>query len=1164
MKKTMFFLLGALIASVMPGNGLRAQNVHLNVEVRTLDRTALTGATIYAATSGQAYYVDATHLMPSWTGSALELLPGNYTTSSVLSISTVDGVNVISGNVDSATYAWAVIVATDAANRCYVLGNYSRQTLDTGYFYPAQLMASAVDGNYTNTLLPSNAMVGFSRAAVTDTANNFYSTLDTALVLCADSAVITFSDTVYLANALTINRPVTIRQSGKPIISTFSGAALVNVSNTTLSWFGSAAAVDVDMTAGSGDLFALDHSMLTLRQFSATAPSHPVVASNGSTLTIARTTLGSTANLAAVTLNDSSSATISTLAVTTPLFAEMSNDATGVLAILDSTADANANAIGADAYYRSGNYHRYSRTLAQSTAVANDTVFMARNTAAGTADTIATRSIINLSGDTILGSLYINTTADTVFVFNGNVNYLAGADGATGTVVLDALDSVAVLAPNTLNVEILNGRYLLINPLTGADVTVKGGKYGQDVTSYLAPRHAIVPNTDGDATTFPFMVSEGYRVTFANYNARYGQASYQDSIAIVNTADNRIVPAPSRPTYVGTDTIFSAYFTDSISYATPWNFMNDVLTSDTTLYARWFVYNSATDGRYTVYHHRQDLDGTYPSSLCDSTFGVATLGDSLMVPANIYVGFIPDHMVDTNANLTADTTIHFYYSRGNYQVTFHLNGGSLPTGIDSVQSYLFGESIVYPTATRPGHIHTGWTPMPTTMPAFPIDIYATYTRNSYPLTWSHIDTTVGYNGNVVTDVYATYVDDNNNTVNALLSITDIDGNAVTAARTVGTYTFTAAPVDTNYLLTGNLTTTVTIVPSMVTVSGATVEPVKLFDGTTTATVLTMGTLTQIYGNDDVSVYTTANYDNADAGEGKTITAYYTLMGVDAYNYMLATASQVLTTDGAIVAPITPNPAQGDNGIVVNASGYCSGDASGIQYFLASGIADQYKLDYDQTAHDNGFTDVTWSNITTAGTIDITIPVDAVAQTYNATLTLRNSAHPTYESVPMAVSFLVNLSRNYTMPIFNDVISIVDTCHCIDQSSIKWYHNGIYVGDGPYYQEVGGLTGSYHVTMTINGQNKQTCEQTDLTTIVPELATTQTNVTAYPNPVVDRVSINIENATSFTHTLRVMNVLGMTLVNTTFDGNTTAIDFSGFSHGAYTVSVDGIVVRVIKK
>ena len=134
-----------------------------------------------------------------------------------------------------------------------------------------------------------------------------------------------------------------------------------------------------------------------------------------------------------------------------------------------------------------------------------------------------------------------------------NVNYLAGADGATGTVVLDALDSVAVLAPNTLNVEILNGRYLLINPLTGADVTVKGGKYGQDVTSYLAPRHAIVPNPDGDATTFPFMVSEGYRVTFANYNARYGQAGYQDSIAIVNTADNRIVPAPSRPTYVGTD-----------------------------------------------------------------------------------------------------------------------------------------------------------------------------------------------------------------------------------------------------------------------------------------------------------------------------------------------------------------------------------------------------------------------------------------------------------------------------------------------------------------------------------------------------------------------------------------------------------------------------------
>jgi hypothetical protein len=43
----------------------------------------------------------------------------------------------------------------------------------------------------------------------------------------------------------------------------------------------------------------------------------------------------------------------------------------------------------------------------------------------------------------------------------------------------------------------------------------------------------------------------------------------------------------------------------------------------------------------------------------------------------------------------------------------------------------------------------------------------------------------------------------------------------------------------------------------------------------------------------------------------------------------------------------------------------------------------------------------------------------------------------------------------------------------------------------------------------------------------------------------------------------MNVMGVTLVNTTFEGNTTMVDFSRFGAGSYTVSVDGVVARVIK-
>ena len=53
-----------------------------------------------------------------------------------------------------------------------------------------------------------------------------------------------------------------------------------------------------------------------------------------------------------------------------------------------------------------------------------------------------------------------------------------------------------------------------------------------------------------------------------------------------------------------------------------------------------------------------------------------------------------------------------------------------------------------------------------------------------------------------------------------------------------------------------------------------------------------------------------------------------------------------------------------------------------------------------------------------------------------------------------------LSKDYIRPIFNDVITIVDTCDCINQESVVWFHNGEEVGSGPYYQQEGGLDGIY--------------------------------------------------------------------------------------------------------
>lgn len=1154
------------MASAMPGIGLRAQNVHLNIDVYSLDRTALTSATIYAVTPGQSYCVDAAHVMPAWSGSALSLAGGNYNASSTLAINSVGGDYYVTGNVDRATYNWAIVVVTDAANRCYVLGNANRQKLDTGYFAPDTLLSHAVDGTLNASLNPVTNMIGTVRPGVSDDAGHYYSNFGQAVALCGDYAVLTLMDTVRLTAPVTISRSLTLRQQGKPVVSSCAVTAggLINIQNSNVMWYGNSIATDIDASAGTGDLFMLDNSMLALRQIGVSAAARPIVANNGSLVSLVGVTLASASANEAVTINDSSSATISTLTVSTPVFAQMGADATGTLTILDSIAAVNAAGIGADAYYRAGNYRKYYRTLSQTAAVANDTVFLARSTAGGDYDTIRNRCVVNLGGNTVRGWLYVDNNTDTVFLLNGNVNYLGGTASATGTLVINGLDSVATLAPQNLNVEILDGRFLVVNPLTGANVTIKGGKYAQHVASYLAPHYAIIPNPDADVVPFTYKVFEGYSVRFRNFNGRgntLANGDWNDSIVVITTADNRIVPAPSRPTYVGVDTIFSAYFTDT-TYTTPWNFLNDVLNSDTVLWAKWYIFNSATDARYTVYHHRQRLDGTYPISFCDTTHGVSALGDSLIVPANVYVGFVPDHDFDTTAALADGAIIEFYYALDSFTVTYRLRGGSFPAGIDTVARYAFGAPVAYPTVTRPGYTFLRWSTNLATMPAFNFSTTAIYNRNTYPLTWSHVDSTAAYSASDVTDVYATYVD-NGTTVRALLTITEIGGATVTNPRNVGVYTYTATPVDTNYLLTGNTQTTLVIVPAGVTVSGMAINTAKVYDGNTLATVTAMGTASPVFAGDDVQVMTTARFSDAAIGVGKTITAYFSLTGADAANYALVPPSQVYTTSGAIVAPTVYDVTQGNNGIDVNAGGYCSGDASGVQYYLTSGTPNQYKLTFDQDGHDNGFTDMSWTNITTPGTVDINIPANAAGKEYTAMLILRNSAYPTITSTPIPVVFTVNLSRNYTMPIFSDVISIIDTCHCIDQSSVKWYHNGTYVGDGPYYQEVGGLTGSYHATFNMNGQSKRTCEQTDLVTLVSQAAAA-TKVVVYPNPVVDRVTVSIENPIGFNHTLRVMNVLGMTLVNTTFDGDETVVDFSGFGIGTYTVSVDGTVVRVIKK
>lgn len=72
------------------------------------------------------------------------------------------------------------------------------------------------------------------------------------------------------------------------------------------------------------------------------------------------------------------------------------------------------------------------------------------------------------------------------------------------------------------------------------------------------------------------------------------------------------------------------------------------------------------------------------------------------------------------------------------------------------------------------------------------------------------------------------------------------------------------------------------------------------------------------------------------------------------------------------------------------------------------------------------------------------------------------------------------------------------------------------------------------------------------------------VKAYPNPVVTTTTVTIEGSENWNHSLRVVNLTGVEVLNTTFEGNETTVDMNGYVTGNYMISVDGIVVKVMKK
>ena len=453
---------------------------------------------------------------------------------------------------------------------------------------------------------------------------------------------------------------------------------------------------------------------------------------------------------------------------------------------------------------------------------------------------------------------------------------------------------------------------------------------------------------------------------------------------------------------------------------------------------------------------------------------------------------------------------------------------------------------------------------------------STAAKTTYTVQWTG-PTDVTYTALPQNGLSASYVDAGGS---HNLTLTFTNGTEVITSPNfpvnAGPWTVTASTTQSDITLVG-ATNMLNIQPAPVYVTGAAAEIAKFADGSLAGVVTDNGVLNGVLGNDQIGHLTTAIFSDFFVGTGKTITLYYALVGDDSImlnNYLLTPSSAFYTNAGIVIPNMLPDLNRqstettiADNGLELNAFGYCTGTGYSIAYHLISGTPDEYRVDFD----DNRITDVNWTALSSAsanGTVDITLPATLPTGDYTMNVIFRDSQYPGLESTPLTVNIHVNLPETYTMPLFDNVIALVDTCNCF--TDIQWYHRAnaadtwaaIPGANGYYYREEGGLTGEYFVRAKMNGVETFTCPQTDMATLISDEDQAVT-VNAYPNPTTESVNVTINGSDVNTHTLRVISTLGAEMESRTFEGQNTTIDMRAYQHGSYMVNVDGIVVRVIR-
>lgn len=281
------------------------------------------------------------------------------------------------------------------------------------------------------------------------------------------------------------------------------------------------------------------------------------------------------------------------------------------------------------------------------------------------------------------------------------------------------------------------------------------------------------------------------------------------------------------------------------------------------------------------------------------------------------------------------------------------------------------------------------------------------------------------------------------------------------------------------------------------ITGISVVTNKTVDGNTIAEISTLGNLQGVLTVDEsnVSVKSFANYDNATVGTNKTITISYTLLGVAKDNYLVpkdSVISNAVITEKIILNPFESFTVKNEGSDIV------------LSYTLTSGTPSQYKLTFDSAALAAGLDNIDWTDLLSlrsSGDITLAVPNDMLYGTYQGTLQIRNELGT--ESSPYTFQFTVNVSSNYIVQIFNDVLTINNSSEVF--LAYQWYKNGIEIvgATKQFYCDKNGLNGSYSLKITTNdGVIRYTNPF-----VINKL--TSINVNVYPNPIRINESFSVD-------------------------------------------------------